>query len=187
MDDVYSQFPEILNQVQKVAANDHLILAKKVEGEGTSLNEFLGFTNDKLKYQAILNSEFTNNWNNLVFNPSDSCYSIDSDMLFGPAHTLAIDDSLFNQYLTVIITADVNLSDEINSSIIFGISSKEKPDLVYENFELREYINQSKTWSQLKILTVIPVVKGTELEAKCYFYNPNKATLFVKNVAVEVY
>lgn len=187
--DVYGNYPEILSKIDKLAENDQLILAKRTldTNKVESLNDFLGIKQNQMIYNASLVPINSANWNNLLFNEKDSSYSISDSMLYGPAHDLLLEDNQFDRFLSVRILAEVKQASEVGANIIFGVSSEEQSNVVYENIDLNDFVNEKNKWQEVDVLLLIPAIDGSNRKAICYFYNPNGIHLSVKNVNIEVY
>lgn len=177
--DVYEIYPNILDQVEPVAHNAKLILCKrKTTKKQQNLIEFLGFNKNLFRYNTNFSKKpkfatgFKFGENKVIIPPEEQ---------FGFAMDLT---PYFKNQSSLLLKAKVSFKMEHADKMPLIVAINDGDKLVY--YMGIEFESNADSLTTQESFIVIPAYKLTKPQFTSYFFNPNKNTIELYKLDLEL-
>jgi len=194
--EVYPNYPQLLEMMERIAATEKIILCKKKEQKITqTLADFLGLDQldskliDSLKLQGEANLFWDNpNQQALIDNENNALnyQYVDENTEFGATWRMKGEQLKNLQGQRLYFSGQFNMQTLTDCEIV--VSLKVDDDLVfYRRNNLFPIIKKPNTWQAVQMLFDFPIVNTENAELSLYIWNTGKSFTKYHDLSVEIY
>lgn len=196
LSDVYSNYPDIVKRIEKVADNGHISIYKlSSTNKDNNLLNFLGLK-DKvpfLKNGISFDTTPTEGWQNtnsttIVKHLGTSCGVVTPQEEYGITFKLNNLNELNKRSMLLYLTSFYLENNKVfkQCNIVVTITSQ-KENLFYKSYDLASIIKPGHTWTQVNLTFPIPQINNKELELGIYIWNKGHNLLYYDDIEFQLY
>lgn len=192
--DIYSNYPEILNHLEKIGDNGKISLCQysKIEIK-QDLTQFLDLKNQnpELIVRCDFEQEENSQWQNVIRNDSvfhSGKYAgvMNESTEFGLTYKSSEIKSLSQKNGIVLFTGWFYLHSDTDFELVVSISGKNEK-LYYKGQKLKNMIGPLNQWKKITLTFHLPKINEDEYEFGIYLYNPEKANVYYDDYSFSIY
>jgi hypothetical protein len=192
--DIYANFPEIINKIEKIADNGRITVCRK--SDASTVNDLASFlkinNNIPLMSQSMtFNNEKQPNWSNIIPSsdyylspPSSGC--ITEGMEFGPTFKANSPLPLDKKNCLLFLSCSFLHSEMNDCEMIVAINSG-KENLYYKSNNLKSLLKVKNQWEKIELIYQLPKVETDNYELGIYFYNTGKNKIFIDDLNFNIF
>lgn len=194
--DVLVSYPEIVKKLEKVADNERITLYKpKINSESIALEKFMGIYKDKplvyihnsfsdtLKQKYWTDIRITNE----RYHSDSSCAIMTENEWYGATFRMKYGRNLQKSKRTVIFRAFFYTQESINDCYIaMGITANGR-NVVYNTYNLEEYIDIENKWKEVAVVFEVPKMNERDCDLQVYLWNKKRNILYYDDVDIKIY
>jgi hypothetical protein len=192
--DIYSNYPEIVSKIKKIADNGKISICEKIESKrNQSLLGFLDLENKTPVFERNINFDTTIDeiWQNTQFSnklyhsPNNAGY-LSSDKEYGLSYKTKNLKEITQKNRVLLLSAYF-YNDKLNDcEIVVSINSKGQ-NIYYKSYNLKEILKQVETWEKVELLFNLPCVVDDNYEFALYIWNPRKSNIYFDDFEFKIY
>lgn len=191
--EIYSQYPDILTKLEKIADNGKILVCKYSEKKQIGLLNFMGITNKDPIFETSVDFEKTPDslWQNV--NPIsdfsyDSNYSghLTNEIVYGLTYKTKDFPELETENRTLLFSSFFLRNSIVDSEIVVSINSNGQ-NLFYKSTSLKNMIKAEGKWENVSLIFQLPKLQSEDYEFAIYIWNPGESELYYDDFSFSLY
>lgn len=194
LSDIYSVFPDIIIQIEKIADNGKLSLFIKSNGESEhNLKDFIGISNRTSEFSAIMSydTSMSKSWqlveetDRFVFSGTKSGI-VKKDIIYGITFKT---DSLpiITQKNCLLYFSSYFLHESIGDwDVVVSISANGE-NIYYNSTNIREILKKPNHWEKVHLTYQLPIVQDNNYEFALFIRNTCGKELYIDDFGFKLY
>jgi hypothetical protein len=192
--DIYANFPEIINKIEKIADNGKITVCRKNNASGVNdLASFLKIINKipLMSQSMTFNNENQPNWSNIIpssdyFLSPPSSGLLTEGMEYGPTFKANSPLPLDKKNYLLFLSCSFLHSEMNDCEMIVAINSG-KENLYYKSNNLKSLLKVKNQWEKIELIYQLPKVETNNYELGIYFYNTGKNKIFIDDFNFNIF
>ena len=190
---IYTPFPAIINQLIKIGANNNLsIYIKKTKNEPTDFESFFNLdTKLKLYHQRIGFDTVPENCSN-TDSLSTFCFSgkkagfVDALNEYGFTHRITNLKTLYQRKKILNVNAIFYSEKQLNELLLCVSIKSDEKDILFLSNDISKTIVQSQ-WNKQNILFSLPKIEEKEIEISIFIWNKGRNKVYYDDFDISIY
>jgi hypothetical protein len=191
-DQVYRDYPEVLTRVRKLGSNGRITVCARDEGNGQTLQEFLGLTGKPtLEENVDFESGDSGRWKGYK-TTSDTAHSSARAAYFTRENSSGLTMEWSNlaclkeAYHPATVSLWVKTDEAINADLVVWMSSDGR-EVLHEIRSLKDRIKPASNWQNIEYSFVLPEAVGEDSRLSVYLVNRSLSLMYYDDVRFAVY
>jgi len=184
--DIFGNFPEIVNKIEKIADNGKITICRKNEKDKrTGLAGFLQIGDEAplLSQSMSFDIGIQPLWSNINF--SGDCYLspsfsglITEEMEFGPTFKINSFKPLAAKRCLLFLSCSFLHSEMENCEMVVSMNTGQK-NFYYQSNNLKPLLKKEGQWEKVELIYQLPKVETPDFELGIYIYNPGRNKIYL--------
>lgn len=191
--DIYGNYPEIINQIQKIADNGKISIYKIGSNAASSLHDFLKLDdlqlieNQKMNFDSTCSPALSN-----CNTTKQQAYSLpnssllDSTKEYGLTYRINTAKWLNKKGALLFINTKIWHQKLNKIEMVVSISSNNESKF-YKPINLDQLLHKQNQWENLELSYILPPIDCDNGQLGIYFYNPGKNRIYIDDFQFQIY
>lgn len=186
MQEVFANYPAIINGLEVVATNGKITLCRKTVPTTKNLYQFLQLDKRRPVFSAAFSDTTNTAWECFrSFNETEQAWEYLPENDYGPVLKLR-DSSWFNTDRIAFVEGEIkwDRSKDIQFSMAFA---EQEELLLYKTFSLQKSTKESGEWMRFQFMVPVPASSKNPRELSVGFLNDKHTQFYIRNLKVSLY
>lgn len=184
--DIYSEYPEIITQIEKVADNGRISLCVRKSGK-RDLADFLGLSDKTPVFKTTFSFDNSADvgWSNTKVDSTESFGYMESTDEFGI--TYKSNHLPFKKATVLQVTFRGKISQLLKECEMVCSLTEENKTSYYGSSKLSDYLKITDQWTEIRLLYYLPTINAQNHEFAWYLWNRGNEKVAYDDVVIEFY
>jgi hypothetical protein len=191
---VFSVYPEILSQVERVANNGKITICRlSKDSVQQDLIDFFGYKSLKPVFEACVNFDdiFDTSWTNIlpttkqVYSGANAGY-LPADSEYGITYKSTTIPALNTHSRPLVFSSQFFRTTSTDLELVVSISTKGQ-SVFYKTYNLKTLLKKTGVWQELSLIIQLPKVESDNYEFALYLWNTGKGEIYFDNFQFKIF